>query len=244
MNGFYTVSWGGISVGKLVMIASEDEKQFSLDAYVKTSGIVYAITRHESKTSTRGKVDRKAQRYIPTHYETVFKMRGKTRHIILDYDSKGRLKKEFNDPPENRSARPEVPMNLKRTVVDALNPFFTQRPAIYKALKGHEKDFTLRMFDGRRLTDLHYHVVGRQWINQNDTQKPVIIFKLSSMPIAGYKKSELEDLKKETNPDISFYLSDDGLLLPIKLVIEASGGTFYANLTQQCRSVEACLKML
>lgn len=242
MTGFYSVYWSGLSVGKLVVNAYEDDHKYNLQAFVKAKGMAYSFTKHESVNKVEGV--KSSGRYIPQRFETVFKLRKDTRHIILHYDKQGNLVKEDNQPPENRKKRPEVPIELKRNVLDVMSVLFYQRGELYKALQTNQPRFTYRMYDGRRLTDLIIHMKGRQTISWRDAPTKVITFGVERIPIAGFKKSELEDLAKDNDPNIEFYLSDDGKLIPLKIVIDAQAGAFFANFDRDCESLEACVKQL
>lgn len=241
-TGFYEVSWSGLTVGGMVIDATEDDDSYAMRAQVKSNGLAWTFTKHSSITTVEG-IKRKGE-YIPQKFETYFKLRGDTRHIVLDYDKKGTLVHEVNTPPENRQKRPEVPMELKKNVVDALTPFFAQRTRVYEALRNREDQFSIRMFDGRRLTDMHYFVQGRKHVSWNRQDVAVIHFNLTRTPVAGYKDSELEDIANKKDPSVSLYLSDDGRLIPLKIVIDSSAGTFYANFKKTCTSFEACAKLL
>ncbi|MGB1540037.1 MAG: DUF3108 domain-containing protein [Rickettsiales bacterium] len=242
MTGLYRVTWNGINVGRLVLKTKETDDDYALEAYVKSSGIAHLLTRHESTSSVKGNI--KGNQHLPKRFETIFKLRGKTRHIILDYDDDGNLVKEFNDPPENRQKRPEVPEELKKHVIDVLTLLFAQRGKIYRALLTDTPTFTLRAYDGRRLTDLQFTIHGRKTLFINDTNQHVVHYSVHREPVAGYKDSELEKIQQEKEPDINMYLSDDGKLVPLRIAISSEAGDFYANFTKDCESLEACLKRL
>jgi hypothetical protein len=241
-TGYYEVSWSGITVGGMVIDAREDADSYAMEVQVKSDGLAWTFTKHRSTTTVQG--IKRNEEYIPRKFETYFSLRDDTRHIVLDYNTEGALIHEINTPPENRQKRPEVPLELKQHVIDALTPFFTQRTRVYEALRNGNDTFTLRMYDGRRLTDMHYFVQGRKQVEWNRQNVPVIHFNLSRTPVAGYKNSELKDIENNKDPSVSLYLSDDGRLIPLKIVIESSAGTFYANFKQECDTREACLKKL
>lgn len=240
--GYYAVSWSGIGVGGMVIAAREDAERYRMEAAIKSNGLAWAFTRHSSTTTVEGV--RRGGNYIPQVFETDFKLRGKTRHIVLGYDAQGNLASENVNPPEDPNKRPPVPMELKRQALDALTPFFVQRQRIHEALRNGEDRFTLRMFDGRRLTDMHYFIAGRKRMGWNMQDVPVVHFSLTRTPVAGYKESELEDFSKEKDPDVSLYLSDDGRLIPLKIVVDSSAGQFYANYRQACETLDACKALL
>lgn len=239
-TGYYDVSWSGITVGTLVADAHEDDAHYKMSAFIESTGLTYLFTRHKSETTVEG--IRQDGRYLPQQYRTEFSTRGSSREIILTYDKTGKMVQEVANPPENRQKRPEVPMELKERVIDLLTTFFVQRGKIYEALARDNPEFTIRMYDGRRLTDLHFKVFGRQVVGWHNQDTPVIHFTFTRTPIAGFKKSELEDIQKE-EPDINLYLSDDGQLIPLKIVVASAAGMFYANLARECPSLEACLKL-
>ena len=242
LQGIYNVSWSGLGVGNLVIMAHEDAKTYGLEAHVRARGIAYSFTKHESMNKVEG-IKAKGK-YIPQRFETIFSLRKNTRHIILTYDKKGELVKEENTPPENRKKRPEVPMELKKNVMDIMTILFYQRGELYKALQNNQPSFTYRMYDGRRLTDITVHVKGRQEVTWQGKQVKVIAFGIDRKAVAGFKQSELEDLEKDNDPNIAFYLSDDGKLNPLRIVVNAEAGAFYANFDRYCESKEACMKVL
>lgn len=240
--GFYDVSWGGISVGGMVIDAREFNDSYAMEVRIKSSGIAWTFTKHKSTTTMEGIKQNGA--YIPQKFETDFKLRGKTRHIVLEYNEQGELVHEINTPPEDPNKRPPVPMELKQNALDALTPFFLQRIEVYDALKSGGDNFTIRMFDGRRLTDMHYFIQGRKRVEWNRQETPVIHFNLTRTPVAGYKKDELNDIHQNKDPAVSLYLSDDGRLIPLKIIIDSSAGKFHANFKQNCLSMADCLTLL
>lgn len=240
--GYYEVAWSGLTVGGMAIAAHDDDKTYGMDVRVKSNGLAWAFTKHHSTTTVEG-IKRKGS-YIPQRFETWFTLRKDTRHIVLDYDKNGKLTNELNTPPEDRNKRPEVPMELKQHVVDALTTFFVQRQEVYKALKNGEDRFTIRMYDGRRLTDMQYFVQGRKEVNWNKQDTRVIVFNLSRSPVAGFKKNELEEIEGKQDPAVSLYLSDDGKLIPLKIIIDSSAGSFYANFKHSCADMESCAASL
>lgn len=240
--GYYEVSWGGITVGGLAIATYEDAERYSMEAHVKSNGLAWVITKHKSATTAEG--IKRDGKYLPQRFETHFHHRNKNRHIILNYDENGKLKDEFVNPADPPWKRKPVPMELKESALDPLSIFFVQRKRVYEALEDGGEQFTLQMFDGRRLTDMHYFVHGRQRVGWNMQDVPVIRFNLSRTPVAGYKDSELEELRDKKDPSVSLFLSDDGRLIPLKLEIDGNAGTFYANFKQRCDTIEQCKKLL
>lgn len=240
-TGYYTVSWGGITVGGMVVDAHEDADSYRMQVETRSSGLVKAISKHHSSNTVSGL--RRSGEYIPQRFESRFSLRGKSRHIVLEYDKQGRLTHEENNPPEPEHKRPPVPMDVKRDVIDALTTLFVQRQKIHEALASGQDRFTIRMYDGRRVTDLEYYVRGRRGMGWNMQEVPIIEFAFSRIPVAGYKDSELKDLAGKTAPNVSLYLSDDGRLIPLKIVVDSSAGEFYANLSKDCETLQACLTL-
>lgn len=241
-HAYYDVSWSGIRVGGMVIDAREDADSYAMSLKMKSDGLAWMVTKHHSTNTIEG--IKKNGEYLPQRFETFFTLRKKTRHIVLDYDAEGKLVHEVNTPPEDPNKRKPVPQELKEQVIDVLTVFFEQRKMLYEALKSGTESFTLRMYDGRRLTDMEYWVKGRQNVSWNNQNIPAVVFSLSRTPVAGFKESELEDLRDKKDPAVTFYLSDDGKLTPLRIVIDASAGTFYGNFRQNCISAEACEALL
>ena len=240
-TAYYQVTWSGIRIGGMVLSAKETKDSYRLDSIVKTKGLAKIITKHSSTTSIEG--HKKAENYLPGKYETLYKHRKSTRHIIMSYDPEGKLVGESNEPAE--TARPPVQKEMKERVVDLLTPMFQQRGKIAQALAGGESDFTIRSYDGRRLTDMKYHVKGRKKLDRDkQPPMPVIEFSISRTPIAGYKASEIEEYKAGKDPEVTMYMSDDGAMIPVQLVVGSSMGPIYARYDHACPSLEACRKGL
>src|SRR5690606_4424398 len=85
--GYYTISWGGMGIGGLVIDAQETESTYAMRVGIKLSGLAWTFTKHSSITTMRG--IKKNGAYIPRFYETHFHLRGKLRHIRIGYDETG-----------------------------------------------------------------------------------------------------------------------------------------------------------
>lgn len=242
-TGLYEISWKGLPVGKLVLSASEAHGTYKMDLVSRTVGAVWLATRHKSTMATQGIFAK--EQYIPRHYETDFKLRDDNRLITLDFDVKdGRLTGETNSPEEPEWKRPKVPTEPKRYALDPLTPFFQMRPLVYSALKQPDKArFTLRYYDARRLTDLHFNVVGREIATLGQSQIPVVRVEVTRTAIAGYKEKELKEIA-EHDIRLELLLSDDGRLLPLRIAADTSFGTVYFHYRQACPSLEACRKLV
>lgn len=240
--GLYHVSWSGVPVGLLLMDAHETASTYTINVRTEAIGLLKPVTRHKSTMNTRG--SKQNGRYIPQHFETVFKLRGDTREISLDFDTSGKLVAETNEPPEPEWKRPKVPAELKGELIDPISLFYVHRPLIHAALLDPaKKNFTIRYYDGRRLTDLHYTVIGLKNTDINKVQTPIYYVVVTREAIAGYKDKELKEMKGK-DLKLHLYLSTDGRLMPLKFVVDAAMGAYYAEYRQSCDTLEACNKLM
>src|SRR5690606_18788103 len=103
---------------------------------------------------------------------------------------------------------------------------------------------TILMFDGRRLTDMHLAILPEPFMSLNGQRHRSIAMRMTRTPIAGYKKSELESYRKGKDPYVVIYYGRDNGLLPLRLIVEDSTGSFYANRKYACADFDSCMKAL
>lgn len=241
--GYYAISWGGIGIGGLVIEATETDSTYAMRVGIKLSGIAWAFTKHSSITTMRG--IKKNGAYIPRFYETHFHLRGKLRHIRIGYDETGKIVEEYYNPPDNPLKRPPPTAEQKAYAKDPLTPFFMQRIFAMNHLSGDGEDTdTILMFDGRRLTDMHLHIQPETFMSLKNQRHRVVTLRMTRTPIAGYKKSELEDFHKGKDPYVVIYYGRDNGIIPLRLIVEDAVGSFYANRKTTCPDFESCMKAL
>ncbi|MBM3617548.1 MAG: DUF3108 domain-containing protein [Alphaproteobacteria bacterium] len=240
-TGVYDVTWNKLPVGFLVMDAHEDAGTYKVDVVTRATGALKLATKHSSTMNARG-IKRNGG-YTPQHFETVFKLRGDTRTITLDYDTSGNLVAETNEPPEPEWKRPKVPLELKVNAIDPMTLFYAHRPFIHKAIRSGNREFTLRYYEGRRLTDLYYTVGEVEDVQIGKEKHPLLHVSVLRKPVAGYKEKELKEMR-EKDMKLQLFLTTDGRYMPLKFVVDAKMGAFYATYKQSCPSVDACVKAM
>lgn len=239
--GLYHISWSGVPVGFLLIDADETTEGYHIDVRTKATGILRMATRHSSSMTTKG--IKKDGKYLPQHFETTFKLRDDTRHITLDFDAKGKLTHETNEPPEPEWKRPKVESSLKEYALDPLTAFYAHRPLIHRALREKQERFTLRYYDGRRLTDLHYEVNGLTTTEVGKQKTQVLAVTVTREAIAGYRDKELKEMKGK-DMKLQLFFSTDGKFLPLRFIVDAKMGAFYASYVRSCANFEDCAKRI
>lgn len=239
--GVYSVTWNNLPVGYLIMDAQETASTYKVDVNTRATGALKLATKHSSTLTAQG--IKREGKYLPQHFGTVFNLRGESRTIDLAYDKDGRLISETNNPPEPEWKRPPVPQELKADAIDPMTLFYAHRPLIHKAIRNGEREFTLRYYEGRRLTDLYYTVGEVEQVQIGKHSVPLLRVSVLRKPIAGYKEKELKKMAKKDYL-LELYLTTDGRYMPQKFVVDAALGTFYATYKQACPSVDACEKLM
>lgn len=242
-TSLYRVTWsGGILAGYLTFDAHETASDYEITVQSKAVGALRLATKHKSNLKTEGV--KQGDHYIPQRFTGNFIGRNETRDITLDYDKNGNLMAEnYVSPKPESNNRPKVPDELKINALDPLTAFYIQRLLIYKALQQGQKDFTLRYYDGRRLTDMQYQVDGLSTLTVDNKSTQVLNVAVTRIPVAGYKEKELKEMAEKTMK-VYFSFSTDGKLTPLRFIVDAKMGAFHATYLESCASMESCLKKM
>jgi len=137
--------------------------------------------------------------------------------------------KEIITPPDNRNTRPAVTAQEKAGSIDPLGLAMELRKAVLASLSAGGAPFTLTYYDGRRLTELsatyaHYKVLkigGKKFATER--------FLLRRKPLAGYTKSELEDIDPN-EPSLNVFFDKNNALIPVRLEVPLNIGKATATL--------------
>ncbi len=228
-NGVYVFYWGGMAFGEMALRANEDAKNFEAESTLKMTGLARMFTSMESSatlTGSRGKSWGKS----PREYETFYTSKGKPRHVKLVYNTAGRVADEVVEPPENRDRRPEVAGWLKAASLDPLSYVFAVREELHKAREAGEREFTVRLYDGRRLMDTTYTI--------GESRDGVIPVTGSRKAVAGFTAKEMKKMASE--PKVSTYFTDDERLIPLRLELPLPIGVATATLARTCSGKALC----
>lgn len=224
--GWYKVIWGKNHIGNLFVEISDDGKEYSLKVEMEALGMVRVISRYRCQAETKGNF---SGAFPAATYETRYKLKGRNRHIVLTYGKGGKLKQELNEPPENRSKRPEVEAALKEKSYDPLSLVMKVRKWL---AAGGAESLTLPMYDGRRRADVKLTV--------SETAEHYMLL-AGRTSVAGFTKNELADMQ-EQEPDVTLRIPKDGRFLPDYARAEAPIGYAEAFLQQECKDFESCKK--
>ncbi len=225
--GVYDFSWTGVGLGNVALGIEETADGYHMHAQVHSKGIVNLFTRHTSNTEVTG--TRKGNRYQPLRYESHYMTKKKPRHVKLAFDEKGVVTEEFNDPPEDRSDRPEVPHSLKDGAVDPLTALLLTQGGAAQ-FKG---------FDAKRL----YEVKSQQGENAVahilGERRKAVSYVLSRKPLGGMTAKEQTEYNKG-EPPLTFYFSDDAKHTPLGVHMPIYLGSVQGVLVKECNSWDEC----
>lgn len=225
--GRYDFNWSGIELGTLVLSIDEDGDQYKMHLAVASEGIVNLFTRHMSDTVANGK--HVGNSYQPVFYESYYKTKKKPRHIRLAFDDKGVVTEEFNEPPEDRNDRPEVPHNLKDGAVDPLS--------LIMMMRAGAKD--VKAFDAKRLYEVKAGREGKDTLYTENKWQKANFLTLSRTPLAGLTAKETKEYNKG-EPAMAFYFSADARRIPLAMSVPIMLGDVSGVLVKECKSWAEC----
>lgn len=225
--GQYSFSWAGFRLGKLALGIDEKKDSYKLYLSVTSAGIVNLFTHHTNTTEAHGR--RNGNTYRPEFYESHYKTKKKPRHIRLQYDAKGNTTEVYNDPPEDRAKRPEVPADISKDSYDPLTGMMAIRTGLY----------SLKAFDVKRLYEVTAVSNGMETVSALDKDVEAEKLTLSRKPIAGMTEKETKEYEAG-EPPLNFYFSNDARRVPVLMTMPVLLGTVKGLLTKECATWDEC----
>ncbi len=236
-KGIYEFRLGGLLVGKLGIEAEESASGYAIACDIKSAGVASIFTKHSSHTTVDGTYNRTS--YPDIVYQTNYQTKKKKRSVRLVYKD-AEITKEEVVPPDNRATRPAVDAHLKNAAYDPLTLNIRLRQAVWNAVQSGKPDFTLSVYDGRRLTELNGAVEGKRTLRDGNRKQPVVTVSVRRKLVAGFTKSELEDYDPK-EPALLMYYSNDRRFVPIRAEAPLLFGSLTGVLVKQCATGESCL---
>ena len=244
-KGIYECTLGGIALGEMEIALAQTPDRYHIESDIRTSGLLNLFVKHKSHAA----VDAGGQNfsYPDVSYETNYSTRDKKHYVKLVYRN-GVMTEDTQIPPENHLKRPEVPLAMKKDAVDPLSFLLKMRQGLWNSLSHREKvpkatdegAFSVKIYDGNRLTEADFTIEGKQILPYGDKKLPVIKLGLRRKLLAGFTKSELAeyDPKEAT---LYVYVTDDERLLPVKIETIFMLNMLSARLVRECAVGESCL---
>ncbi len=226
-NGRYAFDWSGITLGKLAVSVDEGKDRYKLRLIVASAGATNLFTHHMSDTVATGR--REGNTYFPEYYESYYKTKQKPRHIKLEFNKKGVVTTEINEPPEDRNDRPEIPHALKDGSYDPLTGFMALRSG----------DAKLPAFDAKRLYEIYARKGSSHPLYREKTLQNALPFTLSRTPLAGLTAKELREYAKG-EPEVTLYLSNDQRRIPLAMSMPILLGSVHGVLIKECKEWNDC----
>ena len=237
LKGIYECTFSGVPIGKMGVEIEQTPQHYAITGDIISTGILKMFVNHTSHTSADGSGHNFT--YSAINYETHYQTKKKRKSAQMKYQN-GVVTQEQVTPPDNRATRPAVPAALKKGSTDPLSLSLRMREALFAARQQHKQNFSLTMYDGRRLTQLDFAIIGPQSVTYNHERVPVITVDVRRKALAGFTDSELGDLNPH-EPPLHVYFKDDATLLPLRLELQLFLGTLSASLVKQCLPGESCL---
>lgn len=236
-KGIYDFSFASLPFGRMGIEADQSEKHYAITCDVISTGIIGAFVRHSSHTTVDGTG---AHFSYPTiHYETNYKTKKKRKYVRMATKG-GKIVEEELVPPDNRQVRPAVEDALKNSAADPLSFLLKMRQGLWDARKTGATAFSVNLYDGRRLTQVNFAVMGKKSIFYKDAKTDVIQVNASRKLVAGFTPSELEAFNPK-EPTLRIFFTDDNRLVPLILEANVMMSKLSATLVKECRTGESCL---
>ncbi|WP_136682602.1 DUF3108 domain-containing protein [Falsirhodobacter xinxiangensis] len=143
----YSLTIRGISAGSLRFAGQEENGRYSVNGVMESGGLVGILRRIRYDAAAQGRVSQ--DRFTPSSYSERADNNGRKRDAVMEYRAGVPQVKQY-DPPR-RADEDDVNPTTQGGTVDPLT-------ALYATLRdvpaGEECGHSLKIFDGRRATEL------------------------------------------------------------------------------------------
>ena len=220
----YEAYWSGIKAGDMHVVIAEKPDSFNDTVDVNSVGVVQTITKYWNKDRVKGAI--KNAKYVPEDYHSVWQQKkNTTQEIVVSYGKNGEVT-EFANPAESRSKHPEVLAKDKDDTLDPVLAGITARVKVRQIIESKGKlpqKFSIKMFDGRRVSNLSFNIIGYQDRKIDGKVMKLLKITMDRVPLAGFNIKELSKLK-EYDPVIDIYADDN--FIPVYAIGHAIIGEF------------------
>lgn len=217
-NGYFTVQWGAIPIGKVAVKAQENKEQFYLTSEITTDGMAAVVKKADLSASAHGRHEE--GNFRAGSYDYQANRQPEPRRIALSYAPDGTLASRYLSPPDDPAKRPRVETEQTAGSVDPITAFYRVR----QRLRDGATEVTERIFDGRRLYEVTARPKDSRMITLNQRQIKVLAIGLTRKPLAGFKKKEL-DKYAAGDAKVTVFVSDDAVLAPVAFHVELRLGS-------------------
>lgn len=222
-NLYYRISWGGLSLGRIRVSASEDDERYRMVIDTKSKGVVSVFTPFQTVAQVQG--IKREGRYIPQEYKTDAQKsdEGDNRTSLIRYDSEGRITERLTNPQDDPRWRPVVPVEEATEAADPITCFIAMRSMLVQNREQGVKETALRSYDAKRLA-----LLKATFIKNPDPKKGAIATRITRVPLNGYTPKEWKKYRKG-DPVLTVWFSDDRYVMPTRLELDLMLGTIVAK---------------
>lgn len=214
LNARYIVAWSGITIGRINIIAREDEKTYFMQVDTKTRGLGSLISDEASVIFVEGSKGANGS-YIPARYKARPHRAGERNITELTYNEKGDIVNRLRNPDDDPAWRPPVTFKQINTARDPITASFMLRRMLYAARANPSAKVSTRTYDGARLADMHMIRAANAKVAVMHQYTDAINVAVVRLPIEGYTPKEIKRFNSG-DPEIRLYFSNDDAFLPIR----------------------------
>lgn len=219
----YKVYWGGMHVADLQ--AKTDEKRISTQ--IDTKGLVGMVSNY--KNQAEAELNYHNGEYVPTRFSKKSQKTSGNKHTEIAYKA-GRVDDLKSSENLSQETAKEAG-NLR--AVDPLSAFVIARAKVREALRQQRKSFSLSTYDGKKLSRLHFELLGTEKKDIAGVEEDVLHIRMTRVPLSGFGSDEASDSVVE------LYVDDEHL---IPLIANANAPIGHATIVidKRCFSADEC----
>lgn len=214
LNARYIVAWSGITIGRINIVAREDEKTYFMQVDTKTRGLGSLISDEASVVLAEGEKDAHGN-YIPRRYKARPHRQGERNITELTYNESGDIVNRLRNPDDDPAWRAPVTFKQINTARDPITASFMLRRMLFAARENPAAMVSTRTYDGARLAEMKMIRAANAKVAVMGAYKNAVNVAVVRLPIEGYTSKEIKKFNSG-DPEIHLYFSDDTAFLPVR----------------------------
>lgn len=233
----YSIAWSGFRIANL-RYQFTGGKRYEVNITTDTVGIVKLFGPLHYAAVTEGRMSYN-DTPRPVRYAAAYTKSNNTRRVVeLFFDQKtGAIAEDIRPPRGYVRVKPEE----RRGALDPLTAALFMRPYIMKAVNERRfgTEWRVPVYDGSKRYDVITRLVGPDTRMVSGKRKPVYHLVARVIPVAGFKKDQIELLPKQRS---HFYVGHDDFFVPVDVSVGLKFGSGGAKLTHAIRGAASCPK--
>ncbi|MGF1474363.1 MAG: DUF3108 domain-containing protein [Geminicoccaceae bacterium] len=236
------MTYSGFDVGDVTLLSDASGGPVVTRIDLRSTGLVRLLTGSKGWAEAATQLDEEGDPQ-PSRYDSYFETRRYNRQIMIRYDEQDGDVSSLQTLKRGQPQDSEVPPAMRNGTIDPMTLLFALRHWLVDRDRA-ETSTVFEVFDGRRRYDVAVSLLDRVNMTFAGEKRWAIRLRLVMEPLAGFDDDDLliDWVSQEGEEKwIEALISDDELLIPLRLRTRGGGITSEQRTDRICDGSEPCV---